>query len=58
MRAEVEPDRGNGGRLVGELDLGGRERHSFIGVPELVDPIGRSAGPGRSDPRRGAGQPR
>jgi hypothetical protein len=58
MRAEVEPDRGNGGRLVGELDLGGRERHSFIGVPEPVGLIGRGAGAGRSDLHRGAGQPR
>ncbi len=58
MRAEVQVDRDNGGRLLGEPDVGGRGRHSFIGVPELVDPIGRSAGPGRSDPRRGAGQPR
>jgi hypothetical protein len=58
MRAEVELDRDNGGRLLGEPDVARRERHSIIGVPELVDLIGRSAGAGRSGPRRGAGQPR
>ena len=54
MRAEVQVDRDNGGRLLGEPDVARRERHSIIGVPELVDLIGRSAGAGRSGPRRAA----
>ena len=58
MRAEVELDRDNGGRLLGEPDVARRERHSIIGVLELVGLIERAAGAGRSDLHRGAGQRR
>jgi len=58
MRAEVEVHRDNGGRLVGELRVDGRERHSLIGVLELVCLIERGRGAALSDRRRGAGQSR
>lgn len=36
MRAVIEVERDDGGRLVGELDCTGTGRHPFTGLMELV----------------------